>query len=412
VSEAFKEATRMTGAPTGRTAGSFASWAYGDFGVWTFSTPVWVRPDQIKAEGEGGGEGDKPEGGGDAEPDKAAERDALIAEGYPPRIADFLVASPAERQAMMAQIEAMPEAERQARMAEVMSLTPEQQQRVMEAAGIRGGRVPIGGPPGTHLHDHGEGGHGLLDLFFLSPVELSPAGFGVGLGAGFGVGGVMNGRALGEALALQTIAQPGGRRPGGPPGRPSGGGSASGGEDGKWLDYSDAHRDGEGFVDWAPFEHPQLGPVEIGGFVPGFRVNPPEAELDRLAAEQTAFIVALLPMLPDVNLDLVEGEHVGGGLWRVRARVSNPGFLPTASAIGLKARRVSPIVMQVSTEPTGVLTGQRVRRFDSLEGSGTAREAEWLIQGEAGHEVTVEVRSDVFGTRRGRITLGEREGGR
>ncbi|MCZ6682603.1 MAG: M14 family zinc carboxypeptidase, partial [Planctomycetota bacterium] len=45
--------------------------------------------------------------------------------------------------------------------------------------------------------------------------------------------------------------------------------------DRKWLKYSDEQRGGSGFVSWSAFEHPQLGPVEIGGFVPGFRENPP-----------------------------------------------------------------------------------------------------------------------------------------
>lgn len=401
VADAFKEVTRMSGAPTGRTAGTFASWAYGDFGVLTFSTPVWVRPDQIKAEGAddeeaGGGDGERGRRGGEGADPRAAEREKLIAEGFPPRVADFLVASPAERQAIMQQMESMTEAERQAAMADVMSLTPAQQQRVMEA--VRGGGG--GGPPGAGGQRGGGGppasGHDHED-------EGSEGG--------------------GERLNLQTIAQPaggfggGGRRFGGQPGGgPAGGGagggrstpgsSASGGEDGKWLTYSDEQREGAGFVAWKPFEHPQLGPVEIGGFVPGFRVNPPDSELERLATEQTAFLAKLLPMLPDVVLEEVQTERVADGLWRVRARLTNPGFLPTVSAIGQKARRVTPIVVQISTEPTRVLSGQRLRRVDSIDGSGGVRESEWLIQAPRGEAVTIEVRSDVFGTQSRTIRLG------
>ena len=33
---------------------------------------------------------------------------------------------------------------------------------------------------------------------------------------------------------------------------------------------------GEGYVDWYPFEHPQLGPVELGGWdIVRFWFNPP-----------------------------------------------------------------------------------------------------------------------------------------
>lgn len=399
VADAFKEVTRMNAAPTGRTAGTFASWAYGDLGVFTFSTPVWVRPDQIKTEAPAG-EGEQGEHAEAPADPKAEQRAALIAEGFPARVADFLVASPAERQAIMAQVEAMTEEERQAMMQEVMTLTPAQQQRVMEA--VRGGAGGGGGPPG------GGGGGG-------PPVQQDSA--------------------TSNTINLQTIAQPAGAQPGGPGGpgggrrfggQPGGapgaggpgggggggggsgrGGGESGGEDRKWLTYSDDSRDHSGFVEWTAFEHPQLGPVEIGGFVPGFRINPPDSELERLASEQTAFIARLLPMLPDVVVEDATVQRVGANLWRVRVRVSNPGYLPTISAIGLKARRVMPIVVQISTEPTSVLTGQRLRRLDSLEGSGGSREAEWLIQAAPDEQVTVEVRSDVFGTRTQTIRLGE-----
>jgi len=431
VSEAFKEVTRISGAGgivgSGRTAGSFASWAYGDFGVFTFSTPVWVRPDQIKAEAaEGEGE-DEPEAAEAADP-RAAERERLIAEGYPARVADFLVATPAERQAIMAQVESMSEEDRQAMMMEVMALTPEQQQRVMEAVrGGGGGGPPAGGGAGGHHHDDEEedapavvtGAAQGFEVFRLETIA-QPTGGGA-------VPGTMQPTPLPAAGA--PVGQPGG--PGGPgggrrfggagggvPGGGVGGGVAgqrggvgaggeSGGEDRKWLAYSDESRDGEGFVEWTAFEHPQLGGVEIGGFVPGFRVNPPEEEMERLAAEQTAFLARLLPMLPEVVVEDATVEAVGAGLWRVRVRLSNTGYLPTHSAIGLKARRVMPLLVQISTEPTRVLTGQRFRRFDSIEGSGGLREAEWLVRGERGEQVTIEVRSAAFGTRTQTIQLGE-----
>ena len=32
------------------------------------------------------------------------------------------------------------------------------------------------------------------------------------------------------------------------------------------LAWSDEKLAGQGYVDWYPFEHPQLGPVEMGGW--------------------------------------------------------------------------------------------------------------------------------------------------
>lgn len=239
-------------------------------------------------------------------------------------------------------------------------------------------------------------------MFTLETIA-QPAGGAAPAGAqpGGGPGGPGGGRRAGG---------PGGAGGGGGGGGSRGGGGDSGGDDRKWLTYSDESRDGEGFVEWTAFEHPQLGEVEIGGFVPGFRVNPPEEEMERLAAEQTAFLVKLLPMLPEVEVSEATVEAVGANLWRVRVRLTNPSYLPTHSAIGLKTRRSIPIIVQISTEPTRVLTGQRVRRFDSIEGSGGSREAEWLVQGERGESVEIEVRSEAFGTRTQTVRLGRESG--
>ena len=37
-------------------------------------------------------------------------------------------------------------------------------------------------------------------------------------------------------------------------------------DDLKLLRWSDEQLAGKGYIDWYPFEHPQLGPVEIGGW--------------------------------------------------------------------------------------------------------------------------------------------------
>lgn len=378
VAEAFKEVTRMTAAPTGRTAGSFASWAYGDFAVLTFSTPVWVRPDQLRAE-RAPGSAEQP---ADAEPapeHPGAERERLIAEGFPPRLADFLAASPEQRRAMAATLESSSPAEQMSLLAELSTLTPDQRRRVMEAGQAAGINPPQADDDHHHDHDHAH--------------PASEVGHGEPAAA--------------HALLVQAFAQPAGRRGGGAPAAPPAprGGGASSSEDAKWLAYSDEHRAGEGFVDWAPFDHPQLGTVEIGGFVPGFRVNPPEAELPRLADEQTAFLARLLPLLPDLVVDEPTAERVGDGLWRVRMRLSNPGYLPTHSAIALKARRVIPIVVQISTPQDRIVSGQRFRRFETIEGSGGWREAEWLILAPAGQEITIDVRTDSFGVRSHTLSL-------
>ncbi|GAB6067599.1 M14 family metallopeptidase [Methylothermus subterraneus] len=85
-----------------------------------------------------------------------------------------------------------------------------------------------------------------------------------------------------------------------------------------------------GNLPWRPFEHPQLGPVEIGG-LDYYRTirNPPERLLG--AECERAFKVAdtLRLALPKVNAQ-VQVFPLGGEIRRVRLVLENLGFLPTS----------------------------------------------------------------------------------
>jgi hypothetical protein len=176
-----------------------------------------------------------------------------------------------------------------------------------------------------------------------------------------------------------------------------------------WITYSDEHLRGAGFLGWTPFEHPQLGAVEIGGLVPGIKHEPPESEWDRIADEQTDFVVALLGILPRLEASVVETERIGAGVWRVRVRATNSGELPTRSAIGVKARRMAPIVATIGVEVADVVSGQPVQRWDVIPAHGSYADAEWIIRAPDGATIPVAIRSNVFGDRTLDVVLEETE---
>jgi len=336
VSESFKEITAMTGAPSRDTSGSLASWAYSHMGTFSFSTPVWVRPDLLKTEEEA--DGDAPEDAGGSGGDGEQE------EQPPERIEVGTMTvelTPSGVRSAMSRMEGMTEAEQLAMREAFQALAPAARNRMM-----------------SMMQAAGEGGD--------DEVAGSSAAESKGAGAS--------------------------------------------GDDAKWLTYSDEQRGGEGFVAWRSFEHPQLGRVEIGGFVPGFRVNPPESEHGRLIDEQTRFVQDVVGRLP--TLDVVDARAVteGPGLWRVSVRLRNEGFFPTRSAIGVKARRLPPTVVVLNVDDKAILAGSKVQRFDAIEGSGGTVDASWLTAVSGAASVPVEIRSPVFGTRRIDVTLGE--GGR
>lgn len=200
---------------------------------------------------------------------------------------------------------------------------------------------------------------------------------------------------------------PGGSGGGGPPpGSPKP--TVDAGEDGKWLKYFDDRVAGggePGFVPWSPFDHPQLGKVEIGGFIPDARLNPPGSELPRLIDEQTRFVVDLLDKLPRLAIEGPFVERVGANVWRVSVRVANEGQLPLRSAIGVKSRRLSSLRLEPDLPADRLVGGERYVSAATLAGSGGSLAAQWLITGAQGDRAAILLKSPELGDRRIDFTL-------
>lgn len=127
-----------------------------------------------------------------------------------------------------------------------------------------------------------------------------------------------------------------------------------------------------GFQDWAAFEHPQLGAVEIGGidYLRTVR-NPPEPHLEAECGRGHRVADAIRRALPNVDVQLGCYQEPGG-LTRVEAIFENTGFLSTA---GLKrAEGISGVPrVSVTLEPgDGVerVDGEREQVLHHLDGWG------------------------------------------
>lgn len=147
-----------------------------------------------------------------------------------------------------------------------------------------------------------------------------------------------------------------------------------------WLAWSDAVRDGAGFVEWRAFDHPTLGPVEIGGWVPGFQTNPPAADLDDLGARHAAFVAAFAELRPRLEIEGPNVEDLGGGLVRVRLAVRNDGDLPLRTAMSRTSRAIRPIAVRISTPQDRLLQGRPLERIEELAGSGGRAEFVWIAR--------------------------------
>ena len=157
------------------------------------------------------------------------------------------------------------------------------------------------------------------------------------------------------------------------------------------------HLGERGFRPWRPFDHPQLGPVEIGGMVYIWTYrNPPPAMLEKVCRDNVAFNLRHAAAAPRVRVERADAEHLGADLWRVRAVVANHGYLPTnLSDVAIQRQVAKPatvtlelegaeLVMNPPTAELGHLAGRNERVFPwspwGPTWSPTTKAVEWLVR--------------------------------
>ncbi len=193
----------------------------------------------------------------------------------------------------------------------------------------------------------------------------------------------------------------------------------------RWLDEHSTDDRTRGFVDWYPFDHPQLGPVELGGWngLYSWTNPPPDRLLDEVDGHAD-FAVAQALAAPCVEIRHARAEPVGDDTWRVVIGVANTGWLPTT--VSSKARQddlVRPILADITGDAVGdidVLDGAARRALGQLAGSSSARftnstestpdrtSCSWLVRSVPGTTITVTVRHQRAGTDSVELTLDRR----
>lgn len=140
------------------------------------------------------------------------------------------------------------------------------------------------------------------------------------------------------------------------------------------LKWSDEALEGKGYEDWRAFEHPQLGPVEIGGWDMQYAFrNPPPKFLEQEVAPLAEWAVWMAGTTPCLAVRDVQVEHRGPAA-RVRLAVSNTGYLPTCvTEHARKKKLVRGVVGEISAVD------------DGHEGRGSD-EPEWLVSGKVRQE--------------------------
>ena len=165
------------------------------------------------------------------------------------------------------------------------------------------------------------------------------------------------------------------------------------------LRWSDENMNGQLFVDWQPYDHPQLGTVEIGGFLDKVK-NPdrgtytnvmclPGLEYETLLDNHTKWHLYLSAVSPLVRIGEVETTPLDGGFYRIRARVENRGGLPTyVSQQARLGETAEPVTATITLNDANLVAGRESFDLGHLPAGSTTDTAEWLVQ-VSGREPTI-----------------------
>ena len=192
-------------------------------------------------------------------------------------------------------------------------------------------------------------------------------------------------------------------------------------DDLKLLAWNDEHLGGQGFVNWRPFDHPELGPVEIGGWDERATFgNPPPQFLLPTLEPNTEFVLSMARMGPRLELREWSGAALGADTYRLRAVLVNSGYLPTYGskrAIERKAARPIEVRLRLS-EGTEIVAGEAWQEIGQLEGRASKRslwgddfptdnlrKLEWVVRAPRGARIGLVAAAQRGGTVRGELTL-------
>ncbi len=189
------------------------------------------------------------------------------------------------------------------------------------------------------------------------------------------------------------------------------------------LQWVDAHVGPQGYVEWYPFQHPQLGAIELGGWNGMFTWGNPPLDLVGAEVEKVLpFTLALGDLLPRLALHTLQATALGEGRYHLNLVVENCGFLPTfTSEQGKKRQAARPVWVELELPPGArLINGKRKTELGHLQGRSNKLEvaslweasvtdnrarAEWVIQAQPGAELVIQVLSDRAGALQASITL-------
>jgi len=171
------------------------------------------------------------------------------------------------------------------------------------------------------------------------------------------------------------------------------------------LEYSDKNYGGKGFVPWTKYQHPTLGEVEIGGFVPFLESTPKPEKIDSLLKVQLPWLLQLSQKLPKITLKEEKVTDMGAGVYKLEIYIGNEGFLPYPTAMGERNKQPAPIIAVLDGD-YNLLEGLKRSPVGRI-GGNQVKKITWLIKTDKKLNIAVKLESAVFGSSVKQIKIGD-----
>lgn len=160
------------------------------------------------------------------------------------------------------------------------------------------------------------------------------------------------------------------------------------------LAWSDKELNGDGFAEWQPFQHPQLGNVEIGGFLPYLESTPKAGDADSLLNIQLPWLLQLTKKMPLITISGEELVNMGAGIYKLELYIENKGQLPYPIAMGQRNSQPAPLVIVLNGD-FELLEGLRRTPLRYI-GANQVKKVSWLLKAESKDVITAKIESAVF----------------
>jgi len=195
-------------------------------------------------------------------------------------------------------------------------------------------------------------------------------------------------------------------------------------DDLKLFRWSEDKLGGLAYRPWRPFEHPQLGRVEIGGWNRFHALgNPPLQLLERELERFPKWLMWQALVMPRMELLHCGAERLASDTWKITLVVQNTGWLPSYVSKRALARKVVRDVIAEIELPAGasLVSGRMREELGQLEGraykhtgvsfwpdyrvTDDRAKREWVVRGRAGDTVAIMARHERAGTVRASVKL-------